>query len=338
MASAKGGKSRKPKQGQHPVLYSRPPLERMMEIHESVKRSNFPNATTLATKLEVSTKTIHRDIQFMRDRWGLPIEFDAAYNGFRYTHPVESFPMLQINEGELFALLIADKALQNYRGTVFEKRLSSAFRKIADSLPDAVNIHLNEWDSALSFRHTGESEVEVGIFDKVCQAAAKRRQLQILYRKPNQKPEERVVDPYQLANINNEWYLYAFDHKRADIRCFVPARIIDITTTGKTFDRPDSFSLDQYLSDSFGVYKGDESYDIRVRFSRTVAPFIKEKNWHPTQEIKDLDNGSIELYLQLSHLSDIQRWVLSWGSNAVALSPKELVDSIQREAQGIVDN
>ena len=95
-----------------------------MEIHESVKRSNFPNATTLATKLEVSTKTIHRDIQFMRDRWGLPIEFDAAYNGFRYTHPVESFPMLQINEGELFALLIADKALQNYRGTVFEKRLS----------------------------------------------------------------------------------------------------------------------------------------------------------------------------------------------------------------------
>ena len=85
MASAKGGK---PKQGQHPVLYSRPPLERMMEIHESVKRNNFPNATTLATKLEVSTKTIHRDIQFMRDRWGLPIEFDAAYNGFRYTHSV----------------------------------------------------------------------------------------------------------------------------------------------------------------------------------------------------------------------------------------------------------
>ena len=44
-----------------------------MQIHESIKRSNYPNATSLAQKLEVTTKTIHRDIRFMRDRWELPI-------------------------------------------------------------------------------------------------------------------------------------------------------------------------------------------------------------------------------------------------------------------------
>ena len=338
MASAKGNASKNSKRGRPPVLYSRPPLERMMEIHESVNRANYPNASTLARKMEVSTKTIHRDIQFMRDRWDLPIEFDPAYNGFKYTRPVDSFPMLQINEGELFALLIAEKALQNYRGTVFEKRLSAAFQKIAESLPDAVSIHLNEWDEALSFRHTGAAEVEVEIFDKVSQATAKRRQLKIRYRKPNQKPEERVIDPYQLANINNEWYLYAFDHKRRDIRCFVPARILEVESTGKSFDRPDSFTLDNYLADSFGVYKGDESYDIRVRFTKTVAPFIKEKNWHPTQQVKTLKDGSLELSLQLSHLSDIQRWILGWGSQATVLAPKELAKAVRAEAQGIVDN
>ena len=338
MASAKGNASKNSKRGRPPVLYSRPPLERMMEIHESVNRANYPNASTLARKMEVSTKTIHRDIQFMRDRWDLPIEFDPAYNGFKYTRPVDSFPMLQINEGELFALLIAEKALQNYRGTVFEKRLSAAFQKIAESLPDAVSIHLNEWDEALSFRHTGEAEVEVEIFDKVSQATAKRRQLKICYRKPNQKPEERVIDPYQLANINNEWYLYAFDHKRRDIRCFVPARILEVESTGKSFERPDSFTLDNYLADSFGVYKGDESYDIHVRFTKTVAPFIKEKNWHPTQQIKTLKDGSLELSLQLSHLSDIQRWILGWGSQATVLAPKELAKAVRAEAQGIVDN
>ena len=309
-----------------------------MEIHESVNRGNYPNASTLACKMEVSTKTIHRDIQFMRDRWDLPIEFDPAYNGFKYTRPVDSFPMLQINEGELFALLIAEKALQNYRGTVFEKRLSAAFQKISDSLPDAVSIHLNEWDEALSFRHTGESGVEVVVFDRISQATAKRRQLKIRYRKPNQKPEERVIDPYQLANINNEWYLYAFDHKRCDIRCFVPTRILDVESTGKIFERPDSFTLDKYLADSFGVYKGDESYSIRVRFTKTVAPFIKEKNWHPTQQIKNLNDGSVELSLQLSHLSDIQRWILGWGSQATVLAPKELAEAVRAEAQGIVDN
>ena len=101
------------KRGQPKELHSRPPLDRMMQIHESIKRGNYPNATSLAQKLEVTTKTIHRDIRFMRDRWELPIEFDAAYNGYKYTRDVDSFPMLKINEGELFALLIAEKALQN---------------------------------------------------------------------------------------------------------------------------------------------------------------------------------------------------------------------------------
>ena len=338
MARAKGIERGKGKRNRPAVLHSRPPLERMMEIHESVNRGNYPNATTLARKMEVSTKTIHRDIQFMRDRWDLPIEFDPAYNGFKYTRPVDSFPMLQINEGELFALLIAEKALQNYRGTVFENRLSAAFQKICDSLPDAVSIHLNEWDEALSFRHTGESGVEVEVFDRISQATAKRRQLKIRYRKPNQNPEERVIDPYQLANINNEWYLYAFDYKRSDIRCFVPTRILNAESTGKIFERPNSFTLDKYLADSFGVYKGDESYGIRVRFTKTVAPFIKEKNWHPTQQIKNLKDGSVELSLQLSHLSDIQRWILGWGSQATVLEPKELAESVRAEAQAIVDN
>ena len=58
MAGAKGGKSKSTKQGRSPVLYSRPPLERMMEIHESVKQNNYPNASTLAKKLEVSTNYI----------------------------------------------------------------------------------------------------------------------------------------------------------------------------------------------------------------------------------------------------------------------------------------
>ncbi|SVA96867.1 uncharacterized protein METZ01_LOCUS149721, partial [marine metagenome] len=206
MATAKGSgiNSAKPKHSRSTVLHSRPPLERMMEIHELVKRGNYPNASTLAKKMEVSTKTIHRDIQFMRDRWDLPILYDPFYNGYIYTRTVDSFPMLQINEGELFAMLIAEKALQNYRGTVFEKRLSATFKKIAESLPDTVSIHLNEWDEALSFRHTGNSELEIELFDRICKATAKRKQLIIRYKKPNQKPEERTIDPYQIANINNE--------------------------------------------------------------------------------------------------------------------------------------
>src|SRR5581483_2122170 len=95
---------------------SRPPLERMLRIHQAIQAGDYPNATTLARELEVSTKSIHRDLEFMRDRLNLPLEYDFAHTGYHYTEEVSGFPTLQITEGELLALLIAEKALQQYRG------------------------------------------------------------------------------------------------------------------------------------------------------------------------------------------------------------------------------
>ena len=66
------------------VPLSRPPLERMLRIHQAIQAGKYPNATALAGELEVSTKSIYRDIDFMRDRLELPIEFAVARNGFRY--------------------------------------------------------------------------------------------------------------------------------------------------------------------------------------------------------------------------------------------------------------
>ena len=96
---------------------SRPPLERMMKIHQAIQSGTFPNGTRLARELEVSTKSIQRDLDFMRDRMNLPIEFVPASHGYRYTEPVDAFPTLQITEGEFVALVVAEKALQQYRGT-----------------------------------------------------------------------------------------------------------------------------------------------------------------------------------------------------------------------------
>src|SRR6185437_9207065 len=90
-------------------LHSRPPLERMLRIHQSLQSGKFPNAARMAQELEVSTKSIRRDLEFMRDRLNLPIEFDRARNGFHYTQNVDAFPTMQITEGELFALVVAEK-------------------------------------------------------------------------------------------------------------------------------------------------------------------------------------------------------------------------------------
>jgi proteasome accessory factor B len=309
----------------------------MLRIHRALASGGYPNANTLALELEVTSKTIQRDLAFMRERLELPIAWNGRRNGYFYAEEVSSFPTLQITEGELFALLVAEKALQQYRGTPFEKPLLSAFKKMAASLPDTVSLNLAEWEQTISFRHSAEPILNLEIFDQLARATAQRQQLELTYRKPGMEHgEPRVVDPYHLANINGEWFLFGYCHLRRDIRTFVPARIEAIERTGRTFARPKKFSLEQRLRDSFGVVTGQGEFDVAIRFGELAADYIREKRWHPSQQLVELPDGGVELRLKLSSLTEVQRWVLSWGGNAEVVQPAELAEAVLRAAQKIL--
>jgi proteasome accessory factor B len=311
----------------------------MLRIHQALQSSRHPNATRLAADLEVSTKSIHRDLEFMRDRLELPLAYDPARKGYRYTEEVGNFPTLQITEGELFALLVAEKALQQYRGTAFERPLVSAFKKMAAALPDTVSLHIPDWEQTISFRTRAEPILNLEIFDALAKAAAHRAQLQLTYRKPGQRATElRVVDPYHLANINGEWFLFAWCHLRRDIRTFVPARILAVEPTGRTFARPQKFSLEKRLRDSFGVQSGQGNFEVVIHFNEIVADYVREKKWHESQVLRELKDGGLELRMKLSSLAEVERWVLGWAGNARVLQPPALVESIAQAARKILQN
>jgi proteasome accessory factor B len=306
----------------------------MLSIHRELEDGKYANATMLSRALEVSTKTVYRDLEFMRDRLGLPLEYDEQKFGFHYTEKVAAFPSIQISEGELAALVLAEKALKQYRGTTFEKPLLSAFRKIQQSLPETISVSLADVHKTISFRTTAEPLLNLQLFEKLANATAERQQLEFAYRKPGQaQAETRRVDPYHLANINGEWYLFAFDHLRKDIRTFVPARIRDLRVTGRKFERRRHFSLEDRLKDSFMVHSGEGSYRVVLRFSPVAADYIREKKWHYSQVLKDLPGGGVELALELSSLGEVERWVLSWGGEASVVSPPELAASVRKAAE-----
>ena len=317
---------------------TRPPIERMLKIHNLIKSGSHPNATLLARELEVTTKTIYRDIAFMRDRMDLPVEFETAYNGYHYLEEVGQFPTVNITEGELFAMLVAEKAMQQYRGTNFEKPLLSAFRKVTEGLTDTISFNLDDFDSSISFRTSAEPVLNLDVIDALAKAAANNRQLRFNYRKPGaSEAEPRVVDPYHLANINGEWFLFAYCHLRDDIRTFTPARIKRMVETGLSFEPPKKFSLEQRLRGSFAIVTGDEDQEIKIRFNELVADYIREKKWHPTQEQRDLDDGGVELTMRLNSLSEVQRWVMTWCGNAQIIHPPELAKSIREAAEKILE-
>jgi len=317
--------------------HSRPPLARMLRIHQEIQARNYPTATSLAAELQVSSKSIHRDLEFMRDRLQLPLEWDPGKFGYYYTEEVNAFPTMQITEGELFALVVAEKALQQYRGTSFEKPLLSALRKMEQSLPNTISMNLTDIEQTISFRTRAEPIIDLKIFDALARATASRQQLELAYRKPGQQhTQQRFVDPYHLANINGEWFLFAYDHLRKDIRTFVPARIKTVRRTGKSFPRPEKFSLEHRLRDSFGVHSGQADYEVVIRFDKHAADYIREKRWHDSQRLRELKTGGVELRMKLSSLGEVERWVLSWGGDAVVVRPRQLADAIRKAARKIL--
>jgi len=175
-----------------------------MRMHERLKSGRFPNCRKLAEELEVSAKTVQRDIDFMRYRLGLPIEYDQLHFGFYYREPVANFPTIEISQGELVALYIGQKALAQYKGTSFEKPLATALQKISNSLPERISLSWSELDKAISFRSFGPAVVEIETFEQVSEAVVKSREIEFDYKKLGSKmAERRRVQPFHLGLIDN---------------------------------------------------------------------------------------------------------------------------------------
>ena len=76
---------------------------------------------------------------------------------------------------------------------------------------------------------------------------------------------------------------------------------------------------------------------IRIRFDKFAAQLVRERVWHPSQQIQELTGGEIEFRVTLSSLHEIEPWVLSWGEHALVLAPKELITELKVRLRRALD-
>lgn len=318
-------------------MTSRPPLERMLRIHEELRRGAMTNCTKLAATLEVSRKTIVRDIAFMRDRLDLPIEFDNQIQAYRYTHPVNSFPTVQVTEGELMALLVARRALEQYQGTPFHRQLEIAFEKLTGGLKDRISFSPADELRAVSFKNVGLGKTDLAAFNSLSTAVLKQLEVEFEYRKPGtSKSEARQVQPYHLSHRENLWYLIAMDTERQAMRTFALTRMRDVKVLQRRFSRPEDFSPERFFASALGVLGGTGDYRVCIRFAPAAADRVRERVWHESQEIKEMPDGGMEITMRLGALAEVERWVLGWGNLAEVIAPVELRRSVIQTAEAVV--
>jgi proteasome accessory factor B len=230
-----------------------------------------------------------------------------------------------VTEGELLALLVAQRALQQYRGTPFHRQLEIAFEKLAGGLRDRISFSPADELRAVSFKNIGLGRTDLAVFNALSGAVLRQEEVTFDYRKPGEPRESsRRIRPYHLANRENSWYLIGFDLRREALRTFALPRIGGVVVTKEKFARPTDFSPEKFFASALGVLSGEGDYRVVIRFAASVAERVREREWHESQEMLELPGGVLELRLRLGALMEVEQWVLGWGAAAEVIAPVEL--------------
>ena len=303
-------------------------------IDQHVRAHRAPNCRELADELEVSRRTVLRDIDFLRYDLGAPIKYDARKRGYVYTEPNWVMPSVRITEGELFALMVAEKALDAYSGTPWADRLRKAFDRMAAALPERVEIAPRDLLTRVDFAYDSPAMVDPGILETITRAMRDDLTLRMIYHPLARKePRKYTIDPYILRRARGAWYLAGRDHRSGRIPLFNVTRIHSAEPTGERFDYDlADFDPHKYFAGTFGTHETGDRIRVAVEFSGWAARLVRERLWHSSQKITDLPDGRLRFEVTVAHLDDIWPWVLSWGAEARVIKPKELACTVADQA------
>jgi len=306
---------------------------RLCFIDQIIRSGDYPSKKRLAKELEVSVRTIYRDLEYLENSLGAPLDYDSQKKGYYYKETTWRMPAILFTEQELLSLLIAKNALLHYIKIPYFRYLLTAFEKIIKCLPDGKYKNLDDMEDYISFRFGAIRNFNPYIMEEIVKSLRRKYSVKIRYHSVGKDEEtERVVDPYHLDNLRGDWYLIGFCHLRNDIRVFSLNRILECYMLDKKFEIDPDFSHEDFIKDAFGIIKSDKKEEVKILFRDLEARLVKERVWHSSQKIEELDDGSVVISMDLTGFEEIKKWVLSAGKDAEVLKPdwfrKEIAEEL----------
>jgi predicted DNA-binding transcriptional regulator YafY len=308
---------------------------RLLMIDRLIREGKHPNSDKLAASLEVTQRTIQRDIEYMRDMYGAPIEYSPAHHGFFYSEANFYLKSVPVTEGELFSIALFDQLLSQYRQTPLEADLRNIFNKIIQCLPDNVDVDANFLTSQMSFIPDNAGLIDRKAFKTVFTALKQKQTIQFDYRSLDQtKYTRRSADPYHAVSQRGNWYFIGFCHERQEPRLFAFSRIRKAVLTKKTFSILDGFDPAVYFDKEMGVWASSRKpFTVELLFDREIGAYALDRQWHSGQTTRPNDDGSVYVKFTTTQMPEVLRFVLGQGHTVKALAPMELVEKVKEEVE-----
>jgi len=307
-------------------------LERIFWFYGLLRENAYPTAAHYEERFEVSHSTFKRDLAFLRDRLGAPIDYDRRRGGYFLSDTSFELPSFWFNPHQL--LLMLGICRQMSRAFAPLPGEIQAFCKRVEAL---LSMHFGPRVlQAVSFENVEWAACDNRLLETVVDAVLKKRCLRIVYYTGySGETAERRIEPYRLHNYRGTWHLVAFCHYRGEPRIFMLSRIREVQVLAETYGGH-RFDVAQFLDTAFGIYRGGTIQKAVLRFSPAVARIIRDQIWHQDQEMHEEEDGSLTLSVPIADLTEIRRHVLKYGAEVEVLAPEELRRQVREEAARIL--
>jgi predicted DNA-binding transcriptional regulator YafY len=292
----------------------------------------------LAGELEVTTRTIRRDLAALQEA-GFALYDERDDNGrvrWRIDGHVLKGLETSFTLAELCALYLSRHLLESVAGSPFQRDLTNAFGRLEKILSPRMRQFLDRLPSVLAAKpgpraRGGTSSAD--IVARLLEATLHFRVTTMRYHSVSSaRVKDYVIHPYRLAFALGGLYLLAYVPDYKDVRTFAVDRIASASLDKQTFTPPRQPIGEDVFANSLGVNTGPPER-VDIEFDARVAPYVRARVWHASQQTSDAEEGGLRLTMNVCHDWALRSWILSWGPFARVVSPAALASDIKSDLQ-----
>lgn len=318
--------------------------ERFFKIQRLLEQGRVVSTQQFLEQLEVSRPTFRRDLDYLRDRLGVPIVWNAGEGGYTLEEQAgnearHNMPGLWLSEKEIFGLLTVIQLLSGLEPETLIGDQIKPLRERLEKLLEQDRFSAKEIHSRIRLMALGKRQYASDHFQVVAHALMTRKRLFIRhFGRFDATVTEREVSPQRIIYYRDNWYMDGFCHLRNDMRSFS----IDALEMAAEVDKPAVSVDDKVLRDdfesSYGIFAGKKSFTAKLKFTPFRARWVAKETWHPDQKGTLLEDGSYLLEVPYADDRELLHDILRQGKDVEVLGPPALRKKLQAELREMLRN
>ena len=314
-------------------------IDSLLRTKGFVKTSDIVEKLWDQHDLDVSPRTINKDIQALETDFLAPIEYDNSQKAYYYPENVaEIFPTLDLQIEEINALTFYAKTLQQYRDFDIFKDFTNAIDKIVDAVK--IKSRQNEVTDRIKIQPENFPKFQGSdLIPEIISGFDSNKKFEFIYQKHNSKDsKQHIVTPILLKEYDHLWYLLAKREGKDYVTTFALDRITEFKITENKCEDVSTFNIDEYYNHAFGIAVPEGNVeDVLLEFVDWRGRYLISAPIHKSQEFVEEKDGKIILRIKVIPFHELHSKILSYGDNVRVLAPESLKLKIKELLQNTIE-